>query len=98
MKTLAHLGHLGLYFMLIAIPITGCLFSWSVGKPVPVLYLFEIPALVDKNPELLAIVKPVHTYLSWFTGAMVVGHMLAALKHHFIDKDDVLRSMTQQGK
>ncbi len=73
MKTLAHLGHLGLYFMLIAIPITGCLFSWSVGKPV-------------------------HTYLSWFAGAMVVGHMLAALKHHFIDKDDVLRSMTQQGK
>ncbi len=98
MKTLAHLGHLGLYFMLIAIPITGCLFSWSVGKPVPVLYLFEIPALVDKNPELLAIVKPVHTYLSWFAGAMVVGHMLAALKHHFIDKNDVLRSMTQQGK
>jgi len=40
----------------------------------------------------------VHTYLSWFAGAMVVGHMLAALKHHFIDKDDVLRSMTQQGK
>ena len=98
MKTLAHLGHLGLYFMLIAIPITGCLFSWSVRKPVPVLYLFEIPALVDKNPELLAIVKPVHTYLSWFAAAMVVGHVLAALKHHFIDKDDVLRSMTQQGK
>ena len=98
MKTLAHLGHLGLYFMLIAIPITGCLFSWSVGKPVPVLYLFEIPALLDKNPELLAIVKPVHTYLSWFAGVMVVGLVLAALKHHFIDKDDVLRSMTQQGK
>ena len=74
------------------------LFSWSVGKLVHVLYLFEIPALLDKHPELLAIVKPVHTYLSWFAGAMLVEHVFAALKHHYIDKEDVLRSMTQQGK
>ncbi len=98
MKVLAHAGHLGLYFMLIAIPITGCLFSWSVGKPVPVLYLFEIPRLLEKNPELLAIVKPLHAYLSWFAGVLVVGHLLAALKHHFIDKDHILLSMTRQPK
>lgn len=98
MKLFAHLGHLGLYFMLIAIPVTGCLFSWSVGKPVPVLYLFELPRLVEKNPELLAIIKPLHIYLSWFAAVMIVGHVLAALKHHFIDKDNVLRSMTHQAK
>jgi len=40
----------------------------------------------------------VHTYLSWFAGAMLVEHVFAALKHHFIVKEDVLRSMTQQGK
>lgn len=98
MKTLAHFGHLALYFMLLALPITGCLFSWSAGHPAPVLYLFEIPRLVQDNPELLAIVKPLHIWISWAAGVLLVGHILAALKHHFIDKDHVLKSMTQQPK
>ncbi|WP_166166706.1 cytochrome b [Acinetobacter sp. SA01] len=98
MKVLAHLGHLTLYLMLLALPITGCLFSWSAGHPAPVLYLFEIPRLVQDNPDLLAIVKPVHIYLSWFAGLLVIGHIAAALKHHFIDKDNILRSMTRQAK
>lgn len=98
MKVLAHLGHLALYLMLLALPISGCLFSWSAGHPAPVLYLFEIPRLVQDNPELLAIVKPVHIYLSWFAGFLLIGHIAAALKHHFIDKDNILRSMTRQEK
>lgn len=98
MKKFAHLGHLMLYFMLIALPITGCLFSWSAGHPVPVLYLFQIPRLVQSNPELLAVVKPLHMYLSWAAGLLVLGHAAAALKHHFIDKDNVLLSMLKSQK
>ena len=98
MKGFAHLGHLALYLLLLAMPITGCLYSWSAGHPAPVLYLFNIPQLIDKNPEILAIVKPLHVYLSWFAGFMVVGHLAAALKHHFVDKDTVLISMTRQAK
>ena len=33
MKTLAHTGHLLLYVILVALPVTGCLFSWSAGHP-----------------------------------------------------------------
>lgn len=98
MKTLAHVGHLFLYVILVALPVTGCLFSWSAGHPAPVLYLFEIPCLVQDNPELLAVVKPLHIYISWFAGFLIVGHVLAALKHHFIDKDNILNSMTKQPK
>jgi len=98
MKAFAHRGHLALYLMLLALPITGCLFSWSAGHPAPVLYLFEIPRLVQDDPDLLAIVKPIHIYLSWFAGLLVIGHIAATLKHHFIDKDNILRSMTQQAK
>jgi cytochrome b561 len=98
MQKMAHLGHLGLYFMLIALPITGCFYSWSAGHPAPVLYLFEIPSLVDKNPDILAVIKPLHIYLSWAVGLLLVGHIAAALKHHFIDKDHVLISMTRQPK
>ena len=98
MKKLAHVGHLVLYLLLLAVPITGCLFSWSAGHPAPVLYLFEIPSLVQQNSELLAIVKPLHIYLSWFAGLVIVGHILAAIKHHVVDKDNVLRSMLKQPK
>lgn len=96
MQKLAHVGHLMLYLILLALPITGCLFSWSAGHPAPVLYLFEIPRLVQDNPELMAIVKPIHIYLSWFAGLLIVGHAAAALKHHFVDGDHVLRSMLKQ--
>lgn len=96
MKIAAHLGHLALYFMLIALPVTGCLFSWSLGYPAPVLYLFNLPPLIGVDPAVTAIAKPVHIWLSWAAGLLIVGHVLAALKHHFIDKDNVLKSMTRQ--
>lgn len=93
MKKAAQVGHFLLYLMLIALPLSGCLFSWSAGHPAPVLYLFNIPQLVQPDDALLAIVKPAHIYLSWFAGLMVAGHVLMALKHHLIDKDGILQSM-----
>ena len=98
MKLFAHLGHLFLYFMLIALPITGCLWSWSLGYPAPVLFMFDLPALISENPQITPIVKPLHIYLSWAAGLLLLGHIAAALKHHFIDKDSVLVSMTKQPK
>lgn len=98
MKRLAHLGHLGLYFMLLALPITGCLWSWSLGYPAPVLFLFDLPALIGENPQVTEIVKPLHIWISWAAGLLLLGHIAAALKHHFIDKDHVLDSMTKQPK
>lgn len=96
MKKFAHVGHLALYLILVALPISGCMYSWSAGHPAPVLYLFDLPRLVSENPRLMAITHPVHVYLSWFSGLIVIGHILAALKHHFIDKDHVLDSMIKK--
>lgn len=96
MKSFAHLAHLALYLMLIALPITGCLYSWTAGHSAPFIYLFEIPRLVQPNPELSELAHAVHVYVSWFAGLLIFGHILAAIKHHFIDRDNVLRSMTRQ--
>lgn len=98
MQKMAHAGHLALYLILIALPISGAIFSWSAGHPVPIVYLTEFPRLVQENPSIVAIARPVHVYLSWFAGLMVAGHLLVALKHHFIDKDHVLKSMIGQEK
>lgn len=93
MQKLAHIGHLVLYLILIALPVSGAIFSWSAGHPVPIVYLTEFPRLLQENPSIVAIARPVHVYLAWFAGLMIAGHILVALKHHFIDKDHVLKSM-----
>lgn len=98
MQKLAHLGHFILYLLLLAMPLSGAIYSWSAGHPVPIIYLSEFPRLVQENPAIVAIAKPVHIYLSWFAGLLVAGHILVALKHHFIDKDHVLKSMIGQDK
>ncbi len=98
MKTLAHAGHLALYCMLIAPTPYRLLDSWSLGYPAPVLYLFNLPALIarklggDRHRKTPAYLAFLGSRLYWF------GHIAAALKHHFVDKDHVLKSMTQQDK
>lgn len=93
MKKSAHIMHVILYLVLIFMPVTGCLLSWSAGYQAPVLYLFNLPSLINANPELKAVLKLTHVYLSWVVGIMVVGHIASALKHRFIDKDNVFKSM-----
>ncbi|WP_066565803.1 cytochrome b [Snodgrassella sp. CFCC 13594] len=98
MQKMAHGAHHLLYLLLVLVPISGCVFSWSAGHPVPVLYLFNIPQLVQANPSIVAWARPVHEWLALFAGLVVVVHLLAALKHHFIDKDSVLLSMLPERK
>ncbi|MBN3860495.1 cytochrome b [Neisseriaceae bacterium PsAf] len=93
MKGAAHFGHLLLYIILLLLPISGALLSWSSGHQVPVLYLFDLPKLVKDNPKILAYAEPTHIYTAWIAGFVVLGHILMALKHHFIDRDTVLISM-----
>lgn len=94
MQRAAHWGHLFLYvFALIAMPLSGWLWSSVAGKPVTVLWLFPLPPLVDANPDYYALMKDIHVTLAYCTGALVLGHILIALKHAIIDKDGVVQSM-----
>ncbi|HRZ06533.1 MAG TPA: cytochrome b/b6 domain-containing protein, partial [Candidatus Competibacteraceae bacterium] len=49
--------------------------------------------LVDKNKELGDLLQTVHESLNWLFIVVIAGHVGAALKHHFIDKDDILTRM-----
>ncbi len=69
----------------------------KVGGPCIPSHVSPMPPVQD-NPDLLEIVKPLHIYLSWFAGLLIAGHALAAIKHHIIDKDNVLLSMLRQPK
>ncbi len=56
--------------------------------------ILPIPDLVDKNKELGDLLQMIHQNLNLLFAAVIAGHIGAALKHHFIDKDDILTRMS----
>jgi cytochrome b561 len=85
--------HYLLYFLIFAVPVSGYLYTTAAGVPVVYLGLFQIPSLFEADTALKEILKPVHYWLNMLLAAAVAGHVLAALKHHFIDRDGVLKRM-----
>ena len=89
----AHIGHALLYFLMIAIPLTGWLMSSAKGFQTVYFGVFPIPDLLAKNRDLGNLLKEIHEALNFTLIFVVVGHALAAFKHHFLDEDDVLTRM-----
>src|SRR5450830_1151522 len=90
-QTSAHALHLLLYFLIFAIPVSGYLYSLSAGVPVVYLGIVPLPVLLAPNPELKPLLKLIHYTLNMILLGSVIVHVLAALKHHFIDRDGVLK-------
>jgi cytochrome b561 len=93
MQLVAHAGHLLLYVLMIAIPLSGWLMSSAKGFQTVWFGVLPIPDLLDKNKDLGELLKNVHASLNLLFVAVIAGHIGAALKHHFIDKDDILKRM-----
>ena len=92
-QRMAHLGHLALYALMIAIPLSGWLMSSAKGFQTVYFGVLPIPDLLAKNPELGELLATLHGGLNLLLALTVLGHAAAALKHHFVDRDDVLRRM-----
>jgi cytochrome b561 len=92
-RSLAHFTHAALYVLIFAMPITGWIMSSARGFPVSWFKLFQLPDLVAKNRPLYEAMLETHKALAWTLGAVATLHLLAALKHHFVLKDTVLRRM-----
>lgn len=94
LQKLSALAHAALYLLMLAIPLSGWLMSSAKGFPVVWFGVLRLPDLVAKNEGLGEILKEVHEGLNIALLVLVIGHALAALKHHFIDRDDVLLRMS----
>ncbi|PIR38152.1 MAG: cytochrome b [Alphaproteobacteria bacterium CG11_big_fil_rev_8_21_14_0_20_39_49] len=90
---LAHLMHKALYALLFAVLFSGYFISTADGRPISVFNLFEVPALpwsIDKQEDIAG---DIHFFLACFLIGFASLHALAALKHHFIEKDETLKRM-----
>jgi len=92
-KKAARGAHAALYVLMLAVPVAGWLMSSAHGFQTVYLGVLPIPDFIGKDRELAEALEKVHGAMSLSFIALAVFHAAAALKHHFIDKDNVLRSM-----
>lgn len=92
-RALAHFSHGALYVLLFAMPLSGWAMSSARNFPVSWFSLFQLPDFVPKSQALYEVMHDTHETLAIALAAVVTLHVLAALKHHFFLKDDVLRRM-----
>jgi cytochrome b561 len=108
-RGLAHATHGLLYLLMLAMPLSGWLYvsaGWNVALdvpfPVPTLWfgLFEwphVPGIASMATAARAAFAgtalEAHEWLAWGALVLIVIHAAAALKHHLIDRDDILARM-----
>lgn len=89
----AKLTHAAMYLLCLAIPMVGWAYSSAKGFQIVVFGMLPMPNLLMVDPDLAEAIKPWHGRLAFALAALVLLHVAAALKHHFVDRDGLLQRM-----
>jgi cytochrome b561 len=92
-RQVAHAGHMALYLLMIVVPLTGWLMSSAKGFQTVWFGVLPIPDFLPRDRALGALLQQLHLFLNRLLMLTVAGHVLAALWHHFVLKDDTLKRM-----
>lgn len=89
----AQIAHILLYILLLATFISGYLISTADGRGIEIFNLVTLPSMGELIENQEDIAGEVHYYLTYSLIALALLHAIAALKHHFINKDNTLKKM-----
>ena len=89
----AHGAHIALYALFFAVPLTGWAYSSMAGFPIVLFGVLPLPDFVAPDRAASEAFKPVHAATAFALAAVVLLHVAAAFKHHFIDRDGLLERM-----
>ena len=92
-KALAKVSQFILYFIVILMPVSGWLMSSAAGVSVDVFGLITLPPLAGPDEALMEGMEQVHIVQSYLLLTVLGLHVIGALKHGFVDQDNVLYSM-----
>ncbi len=92
-KRVSSFVHTSFYVLLIAMPVVGYVANSAYGATTPFFGLFELPGIVGPNEVLAAQLFALHRWVGWLVILLVLTHVSAALYHHFIRRDAVLKRM-----
>ena len=96
LRVLAKATHVLFYAMLLVMPLSGWWMTSAFPKrhPFGILGMVEIPFLpVPLSMAAAGRAHAIHQYLGWGIIGLIVLHVAAALKHQFVERDDILRRM-----
>ena len=87
-----------LYGFMLAQPVLGLLYTNARGDRVNFFFLGQIPALIGKDRPLSRTLHEAHEWLGFALLVLIAMHIGAALFHHFVRRDNILRSMLSPGR
>lgn len=93
LRRAAGAGHWGLYAMLLAMPLSGWAMGSAAGRPPRWFGQFTLPAIAPRSEALDATMETLHVAGFWVLAALVAGHVVAALYHHWVLGDGTLGRM-----
>jgi cytochrome b561 len=97
-RVLARVSHFLLYALIFAMPLTGWMMSSARNFPVSWFKLFQFPDLVAPSDRTFQLMNDLHHLLFSVLVTVALLHVAGALKHHFIDRNDVLKRMLPFGR
>ncbi len=86
-------GHWGLYILMIATPLLGWALTSAHGQDVSLFGLVSLPPLVPPDTDLADTLADWHELSAWSLLGLVAAHAVAAIWHHYVRRDGVLRAM-----
>ena len=96
-RMLAKISHVLLYALIFAMPLTGWMMSSAKNYPVSWFKLVQFPDLVAPAEQTFHLMDDLHHLLFKVLVGVALLHVAGALKHHFIDRNDVLKRMLPFG-
>ncbi len=88
-----HATHVAMYALFFIVPLVGWAYSSAAGFPIVLFGVLPLPDFVPASKPLAELIKPWHEISAFALAGLVMLHVAAALKHHFIDKDGLLQRM-----
>jgi cytochrome b561 len=98
-KWAAHTAHWALYILMFTVAVSGWGLAGTFRTPLDanLFGIIRVPAIANaENPLLHGQLEEIHGDMAWLLAALILIHVVAALYHHFIRKDDVLSRMFSQ--
>ena len=93
MRLAAHATHVGLYALLILMPLTGFLATNAWGFPLSLLGVLPIPSPLGKDEAIAKVLSLLHLCGAIAIGLLILGHLAGVVHHPFIRRDGLLRRM-----
>lgn len=89
----ARLNHALMYAILVALPLSGWVINSAKNIPLRLFWWIPLPAIAGPDKAMADLSAGVHLLLFFALVALLLLHVGAALRHHWVSRDDVLRRM-----